>query len=168
MAAEKKEKYIYNISRIKEFLPHRYPFLLVDRIIDMDLDGEEKRIVGIKNVTINEPFFQGHFPDEPVMPGLLILEAMGQVGCVLKAAEQERRGVDSAGRRVIFLTTIYEAKFRRPVVPGDQLRLEGTLLRFRGNTGKMKFIGTVDGDVAAEAVMSFMSASGRTAGREEK
>ena len=162
MAAEKSEKYIYNINRIKEFLLHRYPFLLVDRIIEMDLDGETKRIVGIKNVTVNEPFFQGHFPGEPVMPGMLILEAMGQVGCVIMAAEQERLGVDPAARRAAFLTTIYEAKFRRPVVPGDQLRTEATLMRFRGRVGKMKFIGTVDGDVAAEAVMGFVSASALT------
>ena len=162
MAVEKGEKNIYNINKIKEFLLHRYPFLLVDRIIDVDLDGEEKKIVGIKNVTINEPFFQGHFPEEPVMPGMLILESMGQVGCVMMALEQERLGVDPAKRRSAFLTTIYEAKFRRPVVPGDQLRTDATLIRFRGKIGKMKFIGTVDGDLVAEAVMGFVSASALT------
>ncbi|MCL2683621.1 MAG: 3-hydroxyacyl-ACP dehydratase FabZ [Synergistaceae bacterium] len=162
MAAKKNEKCIYSINRIKEFLLHRYPFLLVDRIIEMDLDGEQKRIVGIKNVTINEPFFQGHFPGEPVMPGMLILEAMGQVGCVMMAVEQERSGIASSARRSAFLTTIYDAKFRRPVVPGDQLRTEAILMRFRGKIGKMKVIGTVDGDVVAEAVMGFVSASGLT------
>ena len=166
MVAEKNEKYIYNINRIKEYLPHRYPFLLVDRIIEIDLDGEEKRIVGIKNVTFNEPFFQGHFPGEPVMPGMLILEAMGQVGCVMMAVAQERSGVDPSVRRDAFLTTIYEAKIRRPVVPGDQLRTEATLIRFRGKVGKMKCIGTVDGDVVAEAVMGFVSASALTGDAE--
>ena len=164
MAAEKNEKYVYNINRIKEFLLHRYPFLLVDRITELDLEGGEKRVVGIKNVTVNEPFFQGHFPGEPVMPGMLILEAMGQVGCVMMAVEQERLGIDPEARRAAFLTTIYEAKFRRPVVPGDQLRTEATLIRFRGKVGKMKFIGTVDEDVVAEAVMGFVSASGLTGG----
>ena len=167
MAAEKNEKSIFDIKMIKEFLLHRYPFLLVDRIIEINLESEEKRIVGIKNVTINEPFFQGHFPGEPVMPGMLILEAMGQVGCVMMAVVQERSGVDPGARRAAFLTTIYEAKFRRPVVPGDQLRTEATLIRFRGKVGKMKFIGTVDGDIAAEAVMGFVSASGLTGGAEE-
>ena len=162
MAPEKKEKYICGINRIKELLPHRYPFLMVDRIIELELDGEEKRVAGIKNVTTNEPFFQGHFPGEPVMPGVLILEAMGQVGCVMLAIEQERRGIASSQRRAAFLTTIYEAKFRRPVVPGDQLRTDATLIRFRGKVGKMKFVGTVDGDIVAEAVIGFVSASGLT------
>ena len=166
MAEEKNEKYIYNIKRIKEFLLQRYPFLLVDRIMEIDIESEEKKIVGIKNVTINEPFFQGHFPGEPVMPGMLILEAMGQVGCVMMAAEQERIAIDPADRRAAFLTTIYEAKIRRPVVPGDQLRTEATLIRFRGKTGKMKFIGTVGGEIIAEAVMGFVIASGLTGDAE--
>jgi beta-hydroxyacyl-ACP dehydratase FabZ len=168
MTTEHGEKYICNINKIKEYLPHRYPFLLVDRITEVDLDGEVKRIVGIKNVTINEPFFQGHFPNEPVMPGMLILEAMGQVGCVMMAIEQERQGVDPADRRLAFLMTIYEAKFRRPVVPGDQLRTEATLIRFRGKIGKMRFVGTVDGEVAAEAELGFVSASALTAEEEER
>ena len=162
MPSEKKEKCIININKIKEYLLHRYPFLLVDRITEVDIDGDVKRIVGIKNVTVNEPFFQGHFPGEPVMPGMLILEAMGQVGCVMLAIEQERRGIASSLRRSAFLTTVYEAKFRRPVIPGDQLKTEATLIRFRGKIGKMKFIGTVDGDVVAEAEMGFVSASGLT------
>jgi beta-hydroxyacyl-ACP dehydratase FabZ len=162
VAGEKNGKQIYDINRIKEFLLHRYPFLLVDRIIDLDLDSEEKKIVGIKNVTVNEPFFQGHFPVEPVMPGVLILEAMGQVGCVMMAIEQERMNIDPESRRSVFLTTIYEAKFRRPVVPGDQLRTDATLIRFRGKIGKMKFVGTVDGEVVAEAVLGFVSATALT------
>ena len=96
------------------------------------------------------------------MPGMMILEAMGQVGCVMMAATQERLGVDPSARRAAFLTTIYEAKFRRPVVPGDQLRTEATLVRFRGKIGKVKFIGTVDGEVVAEAVMGFVTASALT------
>jgi beta-hydroxyacyl-ACP dehydratase FabZ len=168
VTGEKNEKYIYDINKIREFLLHRYPFLMVDRIIDVDLDGEEKKIVGIKNVTVNEPFFQGHFPFEPVMPGVLILEAMGQVGCVMMAVEQERMNIGPEAHRFAFLTTIYEAKFRRPVVPGDQLRTEATLIRFRGKIGKMKFVGTVDGEVVAEAVMGFVSATALTnEGQEE-
>ena len=148
-----------DINIIKECLPHRYPFLLVDRIIDYDMESETKRIVGIKNVTINEPFFQGHFPEEPVMPGVLLLEAMGQVGCVMMALEQKKYDVPVGERRIVFLTTVYEAKFRKPVVPGDQLITEGTLIRFRGKVGKMKLVGRVDGAVVAEAVMGFVSAT---------
>jgi beta-hydroxyacyl-ACP dehydratase FabZ len=158
-ASREKESCVYDINQIMEFLPHRYPFLLVDRIVEIDTDGSEKRIVGVKNVTINEPFFQGHFPSEPVMPGVLILEAMGQVGCVMMATEQEKLQVPEGERRIVFLTTVYDAKFRRPVKPGDQLRTEATLIRFRGKIGKMKFVGTVDGDVAAEATMGFVSAT---------
>ncbi|MDR1471740.1 MAG: 3-hydroxyacyl-ACP dehydratase FabZ [Synergistaceae bacterium] len=170
MADDVKEprcKCLYDIKRIKEFLPHRYPFLLVDRIVELDMDGETKRIVGIKNVSMNEPFFIGHFPDEPVMPGVLILEAMGQVGCVMMAVAQEERNRASGGRSTVFLTSVYEAKFRKPVVPGDQLRTEATLIRFRGKVGKMRFVGTVDGEVAAEAVLGFMSIPGGAAREEE-
>lgn len=148
---------IYDINKIKEFLPHRYPFLLVDRIVSVDLDGDEKSIVGIKNVTVNEPFFAGHFPTEPVMPGVLILEAMGQVGCVMMALEQELRGVPISERRIVYLTTINEARFRRPVVPGDVLRTVATLVRFGGKLGRMRFEATVDGVPVADAVMGFVS-----------
>lgn len=152
-------KGVYDINKIREFLPHRYPFLLVDRIIEIDTEGEEKRVVGIKNVTANEPFFQGHFPNEPVMPGVLILEAMGQVGSVMMAVEQSKQEVPQGEQRIVFLTSVYEAKFRKPVVPGDTLRTDAVLMRFRGKVGKMKFVGTVDGEVVAEAVMGFVSAT---------
>lgn len=151
------EKQVYDINTIRECLPHRYPFLLVDRILEVD--SEKKRVVGIKNVTINEPFFQGHFPNEPVMPGVLILEAMGQVGCVLMAMEQKREAVPAGERRIVFLTTVHEAKFRKSVMPGDQLRTEAELIRFRGKVGKMKFTGRVDGEIVAEATMGFVSAT---------
>lgn len=152
----------YDINTIMECLPHRYPFLLVDRILEIDIESEVKRAVGIKNVSMNEPFFQGHFPGEPVMPGVLILEAMGQVGCVMMALEQKKRGVAPSERQIVFLTTVYEAKFRKPVVPGDTLRTEATLVRFRGKVGKMQFTATVDGDVVAEATMGFVSATALT------
>jgi beta-hydroxyacyl-ACP dehydratase FabZ len=159
-------KGVYDINKIREFLPHRYPFLLVDRIVEIDTESEEKRVVGIKNVTMNEPFFQGHFPNEPVMPGVLLLEAMGQVGCVMMAVEQSKRDIPRGERLIVFLTTVYEAKFRKPVVPGDQLRTVATLLRFRGKVGKMKFVATVDGEVVAEAVMGFVSATALTTAEE--
>lgn len=147
-----------DINQIMKALPHRYPFLLVDRILELDIESEVKRVVGIKNVTINEPFFQGHFPSEPVMPGVLILEAMGQVGCVMMASLPG--AIDE--KLIVFLTTVESAKFRRPVKPGDQLRTEATLLRFRGRVGKVGFKGTVDGEMVAEAVMGFVIAKDLT------
>jgi len=114
---------------IQSILPHRYPFLLVDRIRELDPD---RRIVGIKNVTINEPFFQGYFPGRPVMPGVLILEALAQVGGVLAF-----KSLGSVGRPVVYLTGIDGAKFRKPVVPGDILRLEVDVLKKRAPFWKM-------------------------------
>src|SRR5208283_3349411 len=132
---------------IMSFLPHRYPFLLVDRILEIE---GEKRIVGLKNVTINEPFFQGHFPGAPVMPGVLIIESMAQVAGVMIY-----RDMPDKHRKLIYFTSIENAKFRRPVLPGDQLRIEMVLLNRRGNFGRMSGRATVDGKLVAEAVVMF-------------
>ncbi|HMD97749.1 MAG TPA: 3-hydroxyacyl-ACP dehydratase FabZ [Terriglobia bacterium] len=140
-------KVIYGINDIMKILPHRYPFLLVDRIVEMD---GEKRIVGLKNVTINEQFFQGHFPGAPVMPGVLILEAMAQVAGVLIY-----RDMPDKHSKLIYFTGVESAKFRRPVVPGDQLRIEMELLNRRTNFGKMAGRATVEGKLAAEAIVLF-------------
>lgn len=137
---------VLDILQIQSRLPHRYPFLLVDRI----LEAEGLRVVGIKNVTFNEPFFQGHFPGEPVMPGVLVLEAMGQVASIIVSLQP---GMD---RMVAFLTSVEEAKFRRPVRPGDQLRTEAELVKFRSRMGKVHTRGTVDGELVAEATMGFV------------
>lgn len=142
----------YDINFIKDYLPHRYPFLLVDRIEEVINEKGRKEVIGFKNVSINEPFFQGHFPGEPVMPGVLILEAMGQVAGVLLNMQPEYSGSKS---QIVFLVTIEKVKFRRPVRPGDQLRTHAKLVKLRGNMGKFSFVGTVDGEVAAEAVMGF-------------
>lgn len=138
-----------DIHRIFESLPHRYPFLLVDRITEIS----EERVVGYKNVTINEPFFQGHFPSEPIMPGVLILEAMGQVGGVLISQRPELKGY------VFYLTSVEKARFRRPVVPGDQLVTEATIEKFRGRVGKVRTRARVGKDIVAEAVLGFVIAS---------
>ncbi len=137
---------ILDIDAIKEILPHRYPFLLVDRILELD---PGVRAVGLKNVTANEPFFQGHFPLHPVMPGVLIIEAMAQVGGVMILSIDENKG------KLAYLGTINDAKFRRPVVPGDALEMEVVLLRIRGNTGKVRCIARVDGQEAASAEILF-------------
>ncbi|MEP6572721.1 MAG: UDP-3-O-acyl-N-acetylglucosamine deacetylase [Gemmatimonadota bacterium] len=134
-----------DIGQILDVIPHRYPFLLVDRIIE--IEGVQ-RIVGIKNVTINEPFFQGHFPGHPIMPGVLIIEAMAQVGGMLLMGAIEDRA-----SKVVYFMSLDNVKFRRPVVPGDQLRFELEMVQFRGKTCKMKGVAIVDGQVAAEAEM---------------
>ncbi|OLB51693.1 MAG: 3-hydroxyacyl-[acyl-carrier-protein] dehydratase FabZ [Gemmatimonadetes bacterium 13_2_20CM_2_65_7] len=139
-----------DISKIMDYLPHRYPFLLVDRIIEVE---GQKRIVGIKNVTINEPFFQGHFPGHPIMPGVLIIEAMAQVGGMLLMSHFE--GQDTADK-VVYFMSLDKVKFRRPVVPGDQIRFELEMVQFRGKTCRMKGAGYVDGQVVAEAEMMAM------------
>ena len=139
--------FIYSIMDIMNFLPHRYPFLLVDRIVEIE---GEKRIVGLKNVTINEPFFQGHFPGAPVMPGVLIIESMAQVAGVMIY-----RDMPDKDRKLIYFTGIENAKFRRPVLPGDQLRIEMQLLNRRNNFGKMNGKATVDGRLVAEATVAF-------------
>ncbi|MBI4502847.1 MAG: UDP-3-O-[3-hydroxymyristoyl] N-acetylglucosamine deacetylase [Gemmatimonadetes bacterium] len=138
------------IEEILKVLPHRYPMLLVDRILEVQ---GTQRIVGIKNVTINEPFFQGHFPGHPVMPGVLIVEAMAQVGGVLLMSTLERPQ-DS----VVYFMSIDGVKFRRPVVPGDQIRFEVETVQVRGKTVKMRGVGLVEGKVAAEAEFMAMIA----------
>jgi UDP-3-O-[3-hydroxymyristoyl] N-acetylglucosamine deacetylase/3-hydroxyacyl-[acyl-carrier-protein] dehydratase len=133
------------IQEILGVIPHRYPMLLVDRIIEME---EGKRIVGIKNVTVNEPFFQGHFPEHPIMPGVLIIEAMGQVGGMLLMGAFEK-----PEEKVVYFMAIDNVKFRKPVVPGDQIRFELEMLHFRGRNCRMRGVGYVDGQPAAEAEM---------------
>ncbi len=139
-----------DISKIMNYLPHRYPFLLVDRILEVE---GNKRIVGLKNVTINEPFFQGHFPGHPIMPGVLIIEAIAQVGGMLLMSHFEGQNIDD---KVVYFMSLDNVKFRRPVVPGDQIRFELEMLQFRGKTCKMKGVGYVDGQVVAEAEMMVM------------
>ena len=150
MKAGRKEKGMYTIEDIMKVLPHRYPFLLVDRILEIE---EKKRIVGLKNVTINEPFFQGHFPGHPIMPGVLIIEAMAQVGGMLLMSHYEG---DNANK-VVYFMSLDNVKFRRPVVPGDQIRFELDMIQFRGKTCRMKGVGFVDGQVVAEAEMMAMA-----------
>ena len=129
---------------IRDILPHRYPMLLVDRIVELEAD----RIVGIKNVTANEPFFMGHFPDFPVMPGVLIIEAMAQVAGVLVL-----KGIPDRKSKLVLLASVDNAKFRRPVVPGDQLRIEMRVVKRKASIAKMAGQATVDGQVVAEAEM---------------
>jgi len=133
-----------DIQWIQEILPHRFPFLLVDRIEEL----EPERIVGIKNVTITEPFFPGHFPDFPVMPGVLIIESMAQVAGVLVLSQ-----IPDRKNKLVLLATIEEAKFRRPVRPGDQLRIEMKVAKRKASIAKMFGTATVDGVVVAEATM---------------
>ena len=134
-----------DVTRIMELLPHRYPFLLVDRILE--IHGTQK-IVGLKNVTINEPFFQGHFPGHPIMPGVLIVEAMAQTGGLLLMEQVKDRD-----NKVVYFMSLDAVKFRKPVVPGDQLRMEVEMLQFRGKIARMKGVALVDGQVATEAEM---------------
>ena len=136
-----------DIGKIMSLLPHRYPFLLVDRVIECT-PGES--LVATKNVTINEPFFQGHFPHFPVMPGVMIVEALAQA-CGLLAFATKGQGPDE--RTTFLLVSLDKARFRKPVVPGDQLRMEIEMLQFRGKTCRMKGTATVDGERTAEAEM---------------
>ncbi len=134
------------IDWILSMLPHRYPMLLVDRVVEYEA---RKRLVAIKNVTINEPFFVGHFPGKPVMPGVLVIEGMAQAGALMLLQEvEERQG------KLLYLTGISDAKFRRPVVPGDQLRYEVDVLRIRSGHSRLSCKALVDGQLAAEAVLS--------------
>jgi UDP-3-O-[3-hydroxymyristoyl] N-acetylglucosamine deacetylase / 3-hydroxyacyl-[acyl-carrier-protein] dehydratase len=143
-----RETQVLGIEEIMKVLPHRYPFLLVDRVLEIDAG---KRIVGIKNVTINEPFFQGHFPGHPIMPGVLIIEAMAQVGGMLLMG-----AVPDPEKKVVYFTSLNNVKWRRPVKPGDQLRFELELLQVRGMMCKMQGVAKVDGEVVAEAEMGAM------------
>jgi beta-hydroxyacyl-ACP dehydratase FabZ len=144
---EREEKIVYDASQILEILPHRYPFLMIDKIIDFE---DNKRIVGIKNVTINEPFFPGHFPGQPVMPGVMILEAMAQTAAVL--AKQSIDGVKPD--KTVFLVGATDCKWKRKVVPGDTLRIEMTSVRKRRPLWIMSGEVTVDGKFVASATLS--------------
>ena len=135
-----------DIEQIKEIIPHRYPFLLVDKIVEFE---EGVKAVGIKNVTINEPFFNGHFPEYPVMPGVLIVEALAQVGATSILQKEGNKG------KIGFLAGLDKVRFKRQVKPGDQLRLEVEITRVKGPIGKGKGIATVDGEVACEAEITF-------------
>ena len=140
---------VIDIKRIMHALPHRYPFLLIDKVVDVVPD---QSATGIKNVTVNENFFQGHFPDHPVMPGVLIIESMAQTAAVLV---METLGLNAAGK-VVYFMTIENAKFRRPVVPGDQLRIEVRKDRHRGAVWKFSAVARVDGVSVAEATYAAM------------
>jgi 3-hydroxyacyl-[acyl-carrier-protein] dehydratase len=135
---------ILDVNEIRRILPHRYPMLLVDRIVEL----EAERIVGIKNVTVNEPFFVGHFPDYPVMPGVLIVEAMAQTAGVLVL-----KSIPDRESKLVLLVSIEFAKFRRPVLPGDQLRMELIMMKRKASVAKMSGKATVDGVLVAEAVV---------------
>ena len=141
---------VYDIRKIMAFLPHRYPFIMVDRIVQMI---PHERIVGLKNVTMNEPFFQGHFPGAPVMPGVLIVEAMAQAGGILAYAS---RGEDQE-KELVYFMGIDKARFRKPVIPGDQLILEMISTKTRGNVFKMSGKASVDGALVAEAEIMAMT-----------
>ncbi|MGP4059139.1 3-hydroxyacyl-ACP dehydratase FabZ [Halobacillus litoralis] len=135
-----------DIQAIKEIIPHRYPFLLIDQVEEL-VEGE--RAVGYKNVTVNEPFFQGHFPDYPVMPGVLITEALAQMGAVAMLKKEENQG------KLAFFTGIDKCRFKRQVKPGDRLKLEVEIVRIKGPMGKGKATASVDGEVACEAEIMF-------------
>ncbi|HEY6252400.1 MAG TPA: 3-hydroxyacyl-ACP dehydratase FabZ [Candidatus Angelobacter sp.] len=135
-----------DINQIQALIPHRFPFLLLDRVLEIE---RKKRIVARKNVTINEPFFAGHFPGSPIMPGVLLVECMAQAGAVLLLTEIEERD-----QSLVFFTGIERARFRRPVVPGDQLRIEVDVLSWRRIAGRMQGKVFVDGKLVAEAIIS--------------
>jgi 3-hydroxyacyl-[acyl-carrier-protein] dehydratase len=136
---------ILDVTEIQKILPHRYPFLFVDAIVEME---RLKRVVGIKNVTINESHFQGHFPGQPIMPGVLIIESMAQTGGLLLLQE-----VPDRENKLLYFVAVDGARFRRPVVPGDQLRVEMTVISWRGDFCKLEGRATVDGQLAAEATL---------------
>jgi 3-hydroxyacyl-[acyl-carrier-protein] dehydratase len=140
---------VIDIARVMQAIPHRYPFLMIDRVVDV---VRNRSAIGIKNVSVNESFFAGHFPNHPVMPGVLIIESMAQTAAVLVV---ETLGPDAAGK-VVYFMSIEGAKFRRPVVPGDQLRIHVTKERNRGNVWKFNAVARVDGVSVAEATYAAM------------
>jgi len=140
-----------NINEIMEYLPHRYPMLLVDRILEV-IPGE--RVTGLKNVTFNEAFFQGHYPGFPIMPGVLIIEAMAQAGAVILLSDPQYQGLTP------IIGAIDDVKFKRPVVPGDQLKTEIEMLWFRNGIGRIKGVATVDGELAASMELTFKLSRG--------
>ena len=152
----------FDIQEILGFLPHRYPFLLIDRVVEFE---RRKRLVAIKNVTMNEPFFQGHFPGFPIMPAVLVIEAMAQAGAIIMMSE-----IPDRHKKLAVFTGIDKAKFRSQVTPGDQLRIEVDVLAFRSRMGRMEARATVDGKLACEATVmcqlvprTDQGAQGRTA-----
>ena len=148
--SEQGGNHMLDIREIQEILPHRYPFLLIDKVLEME---PNKRIVAIKNVTINEPFFQGHFPGHPIMPGVLLLEAMAQTAGILAFRSTQDADVEN---KVIYFMTIDKAKFRKPVLPGDQVRFEMDLIKLRMNISHFKGRAIVDDALVAEAEMKAM------------
>jgi 3-hydroxyacyl-[acyl-carrier-protein] dehydratase len=142
-----------DVDEIRELLPHRFPMLLVDRITEVQ---PGKRIVGIKNVTVNEPFFPGHFPGQAVMPGVIIIESMAQIAGLMIVTMPEHKG------KLAYIGSIDSARFRRPVVPGDTLRIEANAVRLRDTFGKVKMEARVEGEVVAECEMTFALKQPRT------
>lgn len=140
------ESAVFGIEQILEILPHRYPFLLVDRVLEMEAG---RRIVAVKGVTVNEPFFQGHFPGRPVMPGVLVIEGMAQAAGLLLLHDRAERA-----EKLLLFTGIEKARFRRPVLPGDRLRYEIDVLRLRDRYSRLSGRAFVDGELAAEAIIS--------------
>ena len=136
----------FDIQEIMGLLPHRYPFLLIDKVVEFE---PQKRLVAIKNVTINEPFFQGHFPGYPIMPGVLVVEAMAQAGGIIMTAAMPDRD-----KKLVVFSGIERAKFRRPIVPGDQVRIEVDVLAFRSRAGRIQGSAFVEGKLACEATLT--------------
>ncbi len=138
---------MFDINQIKTMLPHRYPFLLVDRVLEL---VPKQRLVALKNVTVNENFFNGHFPQKPVMPGVLIIESMAQAAGLVMLSEDEHKG------KIPYFTGIDNARFRRTIVPGDQVIIEIDVIRLKGNVGRAKAVAKVDNQIATEAELMFV------------